>query len=203
MGASTQGTPGRGWYPDPKRGAELRWWDGEQWTEHVHGSRSGEEKQATPDPPTIYAKGVNGQITISGDWVTIERKGLGRIGHSKGDRRIPLGSITAGQMRRAGSLATGFLKFSVPGSPAVRGGLKAATEDENSVVYTKKHQADFEAIRAHVEAYISQKHVPRPAPQTGEPEITDQLKKLGELRDSGVLTEQEFENKKTELLERL
>jgi hypothetical protein len=203
MGASTQGTPAPGWYPDPKRVAELRWWDGEQWTEHVHGARPGEEKQAAPDPPTIYAKGVNGQITIAGDWVTIERKGLGRIGHSKGDRRIPLGSITAVQMRPAGSLANGFLKFSVPGSPEVRGGLNAAGQDENSVIYTKKHQADFDAIRAHVEAYISQKHAPQPAAQPGEPDITDQLRKLGELRDAGVLTEQEFEKKKTELLDRL
>lgn len=43
----------------------------------------------------IYAKGHNGQITVDGDWLTIERKGLGRIGHAKGDRRIPLVSITA------------------------------------------------------------------------------------------------------------
>ena len=30
-----------------------------------------------------------------------------------------------------------------------------------------------------------------------------QLKKLGELRDAGVLTEEEFEKKKAELLDRL
>ena len=31
---------------------------------------------------TNFAKGVNGQITVSGDWVPIVRKGRGRIGHS-------------------------------------------------------------------------------------------------------------------------
>jgi hypothetical protein len=25
-----------GWYPDPTHLAQLRWWDGQQWTEHVH-----------------------------------------------------------------------------------------------------------------------------------------------------------------------
>ena len=25
-----------GWYPDPRRQYELRWWDGTQWTEHTH-----------------------------------------------------------------------------------------------------------------------------------------------------------------------
>ncbi|MCI2239799.1 RDD family protein [Paenibacillus sp. TRM 82003] len=25
-----------GWYPDPSHQAQLRWWDGERWTEHTH-----------------------------------------------------------------------------------------------------------------------------------------------------------------------
>lgn len=30
-------TPQPNWYPDPYGQAELRWWDGAQWTEHTHG----------------------------------------------------------------------------------------------------------------------------------------------------------------------
>ncbi len=38
----------------------------------------------------LRVEGVNGQITIAGAWLTIERKGFfGRVGHSKGDRRNP------------------------------------------------------------------------------------------------------------------
>lgn len=36
-----------------------------------------------------------------------------------------------------------------------------------------------------------------------EPDIADQIRKLGELRDAGILTEDEFATKKTQLLERL
>ena len=36
-----------------------------------------------------------------------------------------------------------------------------------------------------------------------QPDVMDQLKKLGELRDAGVLTDEEFEAKKTDLLSRL
>jgi hypothetical protein len=38
---------------------------------------------------------------------------------------------------------------------------------------------------------------------TAATDITDQLRKLGELRDAGVLTEAEFSSKKTELLARM
>lgn len=30
--------PEAGWFPDPKGEAELRWWDGSTWTEHVHSN---------------------------------------------------------------------------------------------------------------------------------------------------------------------
>lgn len=145
----------------------------------------------------LYAKGRNGQITVSADWLTIERKGLGRMGHSKGDRRIPLASITAVQMRPAGPFANGFLKFTIPGSPELRGGLQAATTDENAVVFTRSQQKAFDAVRARVEDYIARRNAP------AAPDVADQLRKLGELRDAGVLSAEEFEAKKAELIDKL
>jgi len=44
---------------------------------------------------------------------------------------------------------------------------------------------------------------PRPAPADGEPDLLDQLRRLGELRDAGVVTEEEFAAKKADLLSRL
>ncbi|QNE48499.1 SHOCT domain-containing protein [Glaciihabitans sp. INWT7] len=43
----------------------------------------------------------------------------------------------------------------------------------------------------------------QPAPPTVQPEIHDQLQKLASLRDSGILTDEEFTAKKAELLARL
>lgn len=45
--------------------------------------------------------------------------------------------------------------------------------------------------------------VPAGAPTAAVPDPYEQLRRLGELRDAGVLTPQEFESKKAELLQRL
>ena len=153
-----------------------------------------------------YAKGVNGQITVLGDWLTIERKGLGRVGHSKGERRILLASITAVQMRPAGSLANGFIRFTLPGSPDLRGGLKGANTDENAVIFTKKHAAEFEAIREHVELFIAAHHAGvRQAGGGGDggADPMDSIRRLAELRDAGAISGEEFEAKKKEMLDRI
>jgi hypothetical protein len=43
-----------------------------------------------------------------------------------------------------------------------------------------------------------------PVPPPAQPQDPmDQLRKLGELRDAGVLTNEEFESKKTDILSRL
>ncbi len=46
---------------------------------------------------------------------------------------------------------------------------------------------------------------PQQAPQStgGSPDVTEQIRKLGELRDQGILTEEEFQTKKKELLAKL
>lgn len=47
-----------------------------------------------------------------------------------------------------------------------------------------------------------EKGVPQPSP-AAQPDIPDQLRKLAELRDAGILTPEEFDSKKASLLERM
>lgn len=148
----------------------------------------------------MQAKGVNGQVAVDGDWLTITRKGLGRVGHSKGDRRIPLGQITAVQMRPAGPLVNGFIRFTIPGSPVARGGLENAGKDENAVIFTRKHQVEFDAVRAQVEAYISAKNAPPVAAAPGGGNVAGRLTQLAELHRSGALSDAEYEAAKARVL---
>ena len=150
----------------------------------------------------LFAKGNNGIITIDGDWLTIDRKRFGRAGHSQGDRRIPLASITAVQMQPARLFTNGFIRFTVPGSPQFRGGLQNAMRDENAVTFRWGQDRGFNMVRAAVEQHITAH--PAGAPTgAGKPDIPEQIKKLGELREQKLITDEEFEAKKAELLDRL
>lgn len=43
-----------GWYPDPHGQAELRYWDGNDWTEHTHNSQAGAQPApAAPAQPNV------------------------------------------------------------------------------------------------------------------------------------------------------
>ena len=33
--------PDAGWYPNPDQAGELRWWDGDGWTDHVQPDEGG------------------------------------------------------------------------------------------------------------------------------------------------------------------
>jgi hypothetical protein len=98
----------------------------------------------------VTAKGHNGQVTFENGWITIERKSLGRFGHSKGDKRIRVDQIIGVKMRPAGRLANGFIAFEVSGRP-FNGGLSEAQKDDNAVIFTRKHQDEFAALRMAVE----------------------------------------------------
>lgn len=61
--------------------------------------------------------------------------------------------------------------------------------------------ADIARDRAQAYAQQAPTSAAPPAPAPGAADMLDQLKQLGELRDSGVLTEDEFQVQKTRILE--
>ena len=99
----------------------------------------------------VMAKGINGQVTLDGAWLTIERTGFGRVGHSKGDKKIRIDQVIGVKMRPAGRMGNGFIAFEMTGR-TFSGGLREATQDDNAVVFTRKHQREFDELRAAVEA---------------------------------------------------
>jgi Domain of unknown function (DUF4429)/Protein of unknown function (DUF2510)/Short C-terminal domain len=186
-----------GWYPQPD--GQQRYWDGELWTEHFAPGGQAPNPALTAAGGTVEVKGQNGTIVFDADFVTITRTGFfARATVGKGEKRIPVASITAIQWKPAG-LVNGFIQFTLGGGNEARSKFghqtTDAAKDENSVVFVKKQMPAFQALREQIEDVIAQRGRPASvAPVASGP--LDQLKQLSELRDAGIVTEEEFTAKK-------
>ena len=145
------------------------------------------------------AKGVNGQLELLDGRIRIVRKGvLSFLTQGlKGDKEIAISSITSIQWRKAGLLTNGYIQFGFFGGSEAKRGIFQATEDENSIMFNQGRQAEFEAIRNELQRVINA----RPsAGATSPTSAADEIKKLADLREQGILSSDEFEAKKKQLL---
>lgn len=147
--------------------------------------------------PEFSAKGVNGQIELYSNKVCIRRKGvLGFMTQGlKGDKNIMISTITSVQFKKASMLTNGFIQFAFMGGQEAKGGIFQATKDENTVMFNTKQQSDFEKIKEEVEKRIQAGGSP-----TSTLSNADELAKFADLRDKGILTEDEFQKKKKQIL---
>lgn len=82
----------------------------------------------------------------------------------------------------------------------------SAQEAPNSVSLQRSQFARFQRAAAFIMSKVAEAHSATTAPPTrqGSPQdVISALEKLGQLRDSGVLTQEEFETNKAQLLKRL
>ncbi|MES4891409.1 DUF4429 domain-containing protein [Streptomyces sp. NPDC096012] len=155
----------------------------------------------------IEVKGKSGQVQFDGQYVTITRKGfLARSLVGKGEKRLHISQISSVQWKPAGAVVNGFIQFGLPGGVERRSKFgnqtQDALKDENSVVFTKQQMPQFEELRQALDAAIAQHHAPQqptsaPSPA---PSVADELTKLGQLLQQGILTQAEFEQQKARLL---
>ncbi|XTZ18194.1 DUF4429 domain-containing protein [Micromonospora echinospora] len=154
----------------------------------------------------LVARGQNGTVTFDGAFVTIARSGMARLTIGKGDKRIPAASLTAVQWKPAGALVNGFIQFTLPGGIEQRSRAGSQTfnaaQDENSVVFTRKQQPAFEQLRHAVEQAIAQRYAApqQYAPAPAASSVADELTKLGQLVQQGLLSREEYDQQKARLL---
>lgn len=165
----------------------------------------------------IAAQGANGMVGLDGDRLRIRhqgvRAGLG-MGFGAGVKEISVTSITATQWKDAGDLWLGFFSVSYIGGVDPSGGLLTDVGNENTVTFTKAQQPAFEALRRAVEAQRAPMSVGanlQPAlvsasastAVSAPDDVATKVRSLAELRDAGLLTIDEFEARKQQLLDRL
>ena len=148
----------------------------------------------------IKAKGIGGDLELLKNKIRIKRKGgMAFLLHGiKGDKEIFLNQISSIQLKKAGFAFNGYIQFAFLGGREAKGGLFQATSDENTIMFTKDNQQDFIEIKNSIEEQIFQFQNQNKSDKTSIG-IND-LEKLAKLRDEGIITEEEFQAKKRQIL---
>ena len=150
--------------------------------------------------PLFVLQGVAGQLELYENKVVIKRKGaLAKMAHGfTGDKEIMLRIITGVQLKLGGALFNGYIQFTIPGGNESRKGINAAAQDENTVMFNKKENETAKAIKEKIEELQMQPDQP-----IAQSSPADEIRKLKGLLDDGIITESEFEAKKSDLLAKM
>jgi hypothetical protein len=134
-------------------------------------------------------KGMTKSVLVEEDAITISYRAL--YHGFKGDKRIPYNSITAVQWREAGSWLCGYMQLSIKGAMEWHGPIN---QDENAIDFDRKSD-DFHPLRDFIQSKIAGSN-----PAQAQSSLADELAKLAQLRDQGILTDDEFASQKAKLL---
>lgn len=114
---------------------------------------------------------------------------------SKGEKSVPIKSITAVQIKRP-RLTAGYIQFAYSGASESKGGVLDAVKDENTITFSsKKELKQAEELKALIESLQNESN--QSTPQSSD---ADELLKFKELLDEGAITEEEYEAKKKQIL---
>ncbi len=151
--------------------------------------------------PVFTMKGVQDTLEVYEDKVTIAPKGLLATMNKglKGTKTIPFTSITAIQFKKSG-FTSGYLQFTLPGGMENRGGVFEATKDENTFMFAGgPANIEAEKIKSYIEDQIKFSRLPI-TQKMESTSLSSELEKLADLKNKGVLTEEEFISAKKRLL---
>lgn len=155
----------------------------------------------------ISVKGLNGVLSVYEDKITISRKtAAGFLMQGiKGDRDIYFKDIKSIEFKKATMLANGYIQFITNAELATNqkvsllGTSKEAYEDPNTLIIRAFNK---DTVKKSVEAYdVSIKMLK--AYKAGESKSSSKAEELREFKallDEGIITQEDFDAKKKELL---
>lgn len=148
--------------------------------------------------PEMVIEGKGGQVELWANKVTIKHSGLlGKMTKGlTGDKDIYLSSITGIQLKRPTMITNGYIQFAFQGSQEGKGGIFSSTKDENTVLFSsKKRYKIAQQMKQRIEERMHQ-----PQPSGPALSVADELTKLAALRDQGVISSKEFDQRKAAML---
>jgi len=160
-------------------------------------------------------KGTNGTITAYEDRAILARKGFAAFasqGGFTGDRTYFYKDLNSIEFKKPSMMANGYIKFIIAGTidtkatTGLLGSSMKSLEDPNTVIL-RAFKKDTPRLSEELYHLLLEK---MSAIKNGQDNTTttvvntssnlDELKKLAELRDAGIVTEKEFEEQKAKLL---
>jgi hypothetical protein len=145
-------------------------------------------------------KGINGKIELFKDRVIIKRGGFQSVyfqGRIKGEKTIYFDQLSSVQFKQSGFFR-GYFQFTVPGGSENLKGIQAAYHDENSIVFSQNKNSEAAEFKKHIDLTIKDyKQKPEPSSISNDADI---IRKFKQLFDDGIITSEEYEKKKIQLL---
>jgi len=149
-----------------------------------------------------YMDRTGSRLCVYEDYLTIElvrTRFVALDSGSMGAKRINFSDITSITFRNPTDLTVGFVQFSYPGSIEAGGRSVAdVVNDENSILVEAK---DVEFIRKVVD-YVEERRaaLKNGGGATVQASPADELRKFKGLLDDGIITQEEFDAKKKQIL---
>lgn len=155
------------------------------------------------EPEFILESHTNKTLKVRGGAIVIVKK-QGILSQQR-EKTLPISNITSVEVKKPGTLS-GYIQFSIAGGQALNssytltGGAWDAASDENSVLFSGAENYQIALnIKHYVESYSPPAGDQQRVPNSSN-SAADEIRKYKELLDDGIISEQEFESKKKQLL---
>jgi hypothetical protein len=143
------------------------------------------------------------ELTVYDDCVSFAPKGaFGAMTKGlAGERKIFYGDISSIQFKKSSALLSGFIEFYFAGHNTQKqgGGLFAGTTNDNRFTFYNRYLPEIEKIRDYIQGKIIECNTPQVV-QAVATSDADELLKFKQLLDAGVITQDEFNTKKKQIL---
>lgn len=145
----------------------------------------------------FHLDGVVGELDVYEEQIVIKRKGKRaiKIYGVEEERTIPMKLIKGVKFRAWTPMVRGYLQFNIEGNIDTQGGFVAAASDENAIFFTKEGNETAKRIKNYMEEIIAKSLNNDDANGS-----INELKRFKELFDEGIITQEEFEAKKKQIL---
>jgi hypothetical protein len=204
-----------GWYPN---GDGLRYWDGTAWTDQFQPAPNVPDR----DPDAIWqavgkpVTGIGaGKYKLTKHYLFFEKGTL-----RTDAQQVPIAAVLDVDVRQSmtqkargvGSVVVHIQRptrvevVTMDDIPNFREGqqaINAAAHEARYLIQRNQNTMRYEGIAPGMAQQQATASAPEPSVPASAPDYIDQLAKLGQLRDAGILSEDEFAAKKADILSRM